>query len=175
MSSDKQGWTSRETVSYDGMLDENGEVKGPAALDEGVYFGTIISAEAATSGKGKPCIKLVFEAERDYAGNVPVGKLMKAYSTIPAQASTAFRILQISKTFGIDAPTVYGYEELSEFANALVDKQVYCRITQREWDGRTMNNLDRFLTNQKAAEEAGEASANTTSIAAGARKSRKAA
>lgn len=164
MSSDKQGWTSREAVSYDGMLDENGEVKGPSALDEGVYFGNIISAEATTSGKGKPCIKLVFEAERDYAGNVPVGRLMKCYSTIPAQASTAFRILQIAKVFGIDAPTVYGFEELSEFANNLVDKQVYVRITNREWDGRTQNNLDRFLTNQKAAEEAGAASGDSVQV-----------
>lgn len=175
MSKENQGWTTREEVSYDGMLDENGEIKGPQPLDEGVYWGSIVSAEAVKSAKGNPCIKVVFEVERDYAGNKPPqGRLLKAYSTIPCQANTAFRVLQIAKVFGLDAPTVYGYDEISSFAESLVDKGCFVRMTQREWDGRSMNNLDRFLDDKKAAEEAGADASEATAQPSG-RKSRRAA
>lgn len=176
MSKDNQGWTTREEVSYDGMLDENGEIKGPQPLDEGVYYGSIVSAEAVKSAKGNPCIKVVFEVERDYAGNKPPqGRLLKAYSTIPCQANTAFRVLQIAKVFGLDAPTVYGYDEISSFADSLVDKGCYVRMTQREWGSRSMNNLDRFLDEKKAAEEAGDDATQDTSTQSSSRKSRRAA
>jgi len=167
--SNQQGWTQND--SFDNWDDVSSEA--PKPLDPGIYNATIVKAEAAQTGKGKPAVKLEVSATGVFQGDeLPTPR--KLYDTKPITFEAQGLVKNLCQAAGVEPPKGNGYEVVSAFADELVGLSVIVKVKLESYvkDGekRTVARIDRYFTGDQAeraknpeavAAPAGEAAAPT--------------
>lgn len=150
-----KGWTTAQEIDPDKVPDGP-----PPPLDPGVYFATIAKAEPEETKKGDPAIKLELMVTHAHGGS-PGDLKRKVFDKAVFTQETAWRVKQLAKSVGVDMPTSNAYDTVDEFCGSLVESNgVWVRLKQETFNEKTNARVDRYLTEEQAAEVASSGSAD---------------
>lgn len=142
--------SSEQFGSWDSVPDE---YVPPA---ESIYRGTITEATRSSSKKdGKPMVVLTVKGEFDMVA-AEDAKLTSRYNRVMiTQGEGGFRLKQLVKSAEVDFPESPRPDDVDDFANGLVGKQIHFRTKNvKSKTGSIFVEVARFLTDEQAQEAA---------------------
>lgn len=165
-----KGWTSEESVDWDNIGTEP-----PPPLEVGVYKAIVTKAEPEKTSTGKPALKIELLVQEAYGGE-GLDPARKMFDNVTLTKEAAFRVKQLAAAAGITPPASFAFADAEEFCAALVEADaVWLRSKRSTWEGKVNHKVDRYLTEEQAAEAANAGSGNAaTSEAAPTKRRRKA-
>lgn len=151
------GWKEQDAVNWDKVSTE-----GFTLLDPGVYQLEIIEAtprrtdpKGDTKKKAKSAVRLVLETVLNSDGEETPHKRIYDSGVIVDQEG-GFKTKQICEALDISPPETNGFEDVNEFAEALVREKVWAVVGHGKPDvnGNVYNDVKRYISEDMVAEEA---------------------
>lgn len=133
-----KGWSGGHDVNWDDV-----ESGSPTPLERGVYSARVEKAECKETKDGQPTIEVVLEVNEKYDSDDDVKR--SVYDNFTMTEKALFKTKQFCEASDIEPPASTRYEDVSEFAEEIVDTEVWVLLGERTYEGRTRNRIEFYI------------------------------
>jgi hypothetical protein len=157
------GWTSNNAIDLDNVSTEP-----PGPPEEGIYKVRVTKAEPEATKDGDPGVAYELHVEGAYSGDPSAieGKSLNLrFNKLTFSQGALWKLKAVCHCFDVSPPKSTSFEDVSEFAEQLVDKEGWVKLKRRvnpKDKTRFFAEVDRYFTQAQADEAAQGATADAT-------------
>lgn len=134
-----KGWSGGDDVDWDEV-----DSGSPTPLDRGIYGAVVTKAECKETKNGKPCIELNLDVTDKYDSDDDVSS-RKLFDTFTMTKDALFKTKQFCEAADMEPPASTRYGDVSEFAEELIDTEVWVLLGQRTFEGKSRNRIEFYI------------------------------
>lgn len=120
----------------------------PEPLEPGLYECECIQADVQPIGKGKnagkPSIKAIFKITGKWGDNEDLSRTV--YDNFIFTKEGAFKMKNFCEASDVALPMSTYEDELNRVCEDMVGLELWCELTTRKWEGKTNNNIARYVS-----------------------------
>jgi hypothetical protein len=138
-----KGWAGGHEVDWK-KIDSG----SPTPLERGIYNAVVIKAEPQETKNGKPALSIELQVESKYKDDS--GEVRrKLFDTFTMTAEGLFKTKQFCDATGIEPPATTSYGDVCEFAEDMINAEVYVLVGTRTWEGKARNRVEFFIADEE--------------------------